>query len=107
MLIDVIFGKSITRSLLIKVTWLGHETDGGFNSDVLSLAAPQNPVDDAHVLPKSGPQELVLLVRAEPVYMEDPGQLSQFNSIQFKSIQFNVFVTILDTSKNDGICLWQ
>ena len=56
-------------------TWFGQIADGAFHSDVLSLAASEDPVNDADVLAKPWPQELAALIGAEPVDVEDPGEL--------------------------------
>ena len=54
---------------------LGQEPDRAGLGDVLVVDSPTDPVDDAHVLAEARPQELALLVQAEPVDVEDLGHV--------------------------------
>ena len=56
-------------------TFLGQKANGSLHGNILSLAAAEDPVDDADVVTKTRPQELAALIRAEPVDMKDLGEL--------------------------------
>src|SRR5665213_2319230 len=47
--------------------------DRRFPAPSTSVGAVDDPLQNAHVLPEAGPQELAVLVLAEPVHMEDTG----------------------------------
>ena len=64
-----------TASAKNKHTGFRYETDGGFISYVFSITTTQDPFNDTDVLSKAGPQELAVLIRTEPVHMEDLGHL--------------------------------
>lgn len=67
------------------LTLLGQEAYGGWDSNVLPVTAPQDPVQHTNVLPKSRPQELTMLVQTEPVHMEDLWHLIEARQQSFSS----------------------
>ena len=55
---------------------LGQKPDWARLGNVLVVDSSTDPVDDSHVLAEARPQELALLVQAEPVDVEDLGHVS-------------------------------
>lgn len=65
-----------TETIELNATCLGQEPYRAGLHDVLSFHASTHPVDDADVIAEARPQELALLVQAEPVDVENFGHLS-------------------------------
>src|ERR1700721_1771485 len=54
----------------LDVLVIGHPADGCLAPDGAAAGAVDNPFENAHVFPESGPDELAVRVFAEPVHME-------------------------------------
>ncbi len=62
-----------------------HKADRGLHCEFIGggglVAAIQDPVEDTNVLTESGPQELAGLALAEPIDVEDFGELGRVGAL--------------------------
>src|ERR1035437_2758744 len=66
------------QPLPVQIIELRHPAQRRLDGVGLSLAAPDDPTEDAHVFAESGPDELPLGILAEPVDLENVRRLLHF-----------------------------
>src|SRR6266496_2974588 len=68
-------GSGQVEPLSIEIGRLGKPSNRCIDRVNLSVAALKDPLQHAAVLTLAGPEELTVLIRAEPVHIENLGQL--------------------------------
>lgn len=72
--IEVRFGEAL-QTIGVEVFVVRQPADLGFVADSMTLAAVEHPLDYAHILAEARPEELVVLVFAEPVDVKESWQV--------------------------------
>ena len=70
-LLEVLGGDLFLESAHVEILVLRDPSDRGLQGMGSPLAALDDPLEDAHVVAETGPEELALVALAEPVHVED------------------------------------
>lgn len=79
---------------------VGHEADGGGLGGGAVVHAVGDPLEDANVVTKARPEELALVVGAEPVHVKDARQL--FDALLHREPMAEVVGHVVPTERNHG-----
>ena len=72
-----IFGREIFQAIGIEVIEIGDPADLGFVASCAAGAAFHDPFEDPHVVSEAGPHEFSFLGFAEPIDVEEAGEVGE------------------------------